>query len=459
VIDTIAAISTGNIPSAIGIIRLSGENTLSICSKILFGKGKFFTPEYISENSRRAIYCDFVDGNVRLDQIVFVFFKNPNSYTGEDLAEFSLHGNPILLKKALQLIFREGARPAREGEFTKRAFLNGKLDLTGAEAIGRLISARSNFELELAQKNVFGEIHRLSSRVRSDLISLKAECEAEIDFSTEDLTYESKDERKSRMIGLRELCAKVLRNSKRAESFIEQNKIVIYGEPNTGKSSLLNSLIGRERAIVSNIPGTTRDYLSESFSIGGIPLQLIDTAGVRETEDIIEKMGIERSQNEFANANLRLFLLDVSQPIDFEIFRDTHKLKLENSILVANKIDIADESWLETKKHFQSTGISLCEVSCKTKEGLEDLLNSIQAHLIHIDKSDDFVLLEERNEFYFQKIQEHLKLAIELMESDVPAEIYIKEIDYALENVGLINGKVGTEEILGRIFSKFCVGK
>ncbi|MBK8397326.1 MAG: tRNA uridine-5-carboxymethylaminomethyl(34) synthesis GTPase MnmE [Leptospiraceae bacterium] len=457
--ETIAAISTGNIPSAIGIIRLSGENTLSICSKILFGKGEFFKQEYISENSRKAIYCDLVDGNNRLDQIVFVFFKNPNSYTGEDLAEFSLHGNPILLKKALQLIFREGARPAREGEFTKRAFLNGKLDLTAAEAIGRLISARSNFELELAQKNVFGEIHRLSSRVRSDLISLKAECEAEIDFSTEDLTYESKEQRKNRMVTLHELCKKVLRNAKRAESFIEQNKIVIYGEPNTGKSSLLNSLIGRERAIVSNVPGTTRDFLSESFSLGGIPLQLIDTAGVRDTEDHIEKMGIERSQNEFANANLRLFVIDVSTSIDVEKFAQIHKLKMQNSIIVANKIDIEHNSWKINKELFRTLGISLCEVSCKTKQGLEELLNSIQTHLIHIDKSDDFVLLEERNEYYFKKIQEHLEIAINLMETEAPAEIYIKEIDYALENVGLINGKVGTEEILGRIFSKFCVGK
>ncbi len=456
--DTIAAISSGNIPSAIGIIRLSGEDTLSICAKILFGKGNLLTPEFIDSNPRQAIYCDFVDDGNRLDQIVFLFFKNPNSYTGEDLAEFYLHGNPILLKKALQVIFKNGARPAREGEFTKRAFLNGKLDLTAAEAIGRLISARSSFELELAQKNVFGEIHRLSSRVRSDLISLKAECEAEIDFSTEDLTYETKEERKNRMIALYELCTKVLRNAKRAESFIEQNKIVIYGEPNTGKSSLLNSLIGRERAIVSNIPGTTRDYLSESFSLNGIPLQLIDTAGVRETEDSIERMGIERSQNEFAKANLRLFVLDVSIPIDFEKFMGQHEFKIKNSILVANKIDIANETWEKTSAQFQAIGINPCEVSCKTKQGLEELLNSIQTHLIHIDKSDDFVLLEERNEYYFRKIQDHLKLAIDLMES-APAEIYIKEIDYALENVGLINGKVGTEEILGRIFSKFCVGK
>lgn len=457
--DTIAAISTGNIPSAIGIIRLSGEDTLSICSKILFGKGNLLSEEFILKNPRKAIYCDLVDGTNLLDKIVFLYFQCPNSYTGEDLAEFSLHGNPILLKNALQLIFHHGARPAREGEFTKRAFLNGKLDLTSAEAIGRLISARSKFELDLAQKNVFGEIHRLSSRVRSDLISLKAEFEAEIDFSTEDLTYESKEQRKKRIFALYELCTKVLQNSKRAESFIEHNKIVIYGEPNTGKSSLLNSLIGKDRAIVSSIPGTTRDYLSESFSLNGIPLLLIDTAGIRETEDAVEKLGIERSQNEFANANLRLLILDVSLPIDFETFINKNEFKIENLILVANKIDIAHFTWINTKAKFLEMNISFCEVSCKTKQGLEELLHSIQTHLIQIDKTDDFVLLEERNEFYFQAIQEHLKLALELTEMGTPAEIIIKEIDYALENVGMINGKVGTEEILGRIFSKFCVGK
>lgn len=455
--DTIAAISSGNIPSAIGIIRLSGENTLSICQKVLSGKENL-NAEFILQNPRKAIYCDFVDDSKHIDQIVFLFFKNPNSYTGEDLAEFYFHGNPILLKNALQILFRHGARPAREGEFTKRAFLSGKLDLTGAEAIGRLISARSKFELELAQKNVFGEIHRLSSRVRSDLISLKAECEAEIDFSTEDLTYESFEQRKERINSLYSLCSKVLDSSKRAESFIEHNKIVIYGEPNTGKSSLLNSLIGKERAIVSNVPGTTRDYLAENFSINGIPLQLVDTAGIRETEDSIEKMGIERSHSEFDSANLRLFILDISNSIPFDEFIFQYDSKIRNSILVANKLDIAHSSWENTKQRFQSIGIEPCEVSCKSKQGIEELLNSIHNHLIQIDKSDDYVLLEERNEFYFRKIQEHLKNAIDLM-SSAPAEIYIKEIDYALENVGHINGKIGTEEILGRIFSKFCVGK
>ncbi|HMV44876.1 MAG TPA: tRNA uridine-5-carboxymethylaminomethyl(34) synthesis GTPase MnmE [Leptospiraceae bacterium] len=457
-IDTIAAISSGNIPSAIGIIRLSGENVLSICSKVLSGKDGLLTSDFIQQNPRKAIYCDFVEDDIHIDQIVFIFFKNPNSYTGEDLAEFYFHGNPILLKNALQILFKKGARPAKEGEFTKRAFLNGKLDLTGAEAIGRLINARSKFELELAQKNVFGEIHRLSSRVRSDLISLKAECEAEIDFSTEDLTYESFEQRKERIHSLYKLCTKVLDSSKRAESFIEHNKIVIYGEPNTGKSSLLNSLIGKERAIVSSIPGTTRDYLAENFSLNGIPLQLVDTAGIRETEDSIEKMGIQKSHTEFESANLRLFILDISKPILFDELIERYEHKIRNSILVANKLDIAHESWVKNKELFRSANIEACEVSCKTKQGIDELLNSIHSRLIQIDKSDDYVLLEERNEFYFRKIQEHLKNAIDLMES-APAEIYIKEIDYALENVGYINGKIDTEEILGRIFSKFCVGK
>lgn len=458
--DTIAAISTGHSPGAIGAIRISGPEALEICTKILSRNQSPLSKEFILSNLRKAVYCDLVDGEVRKDQIVFIFYKSPNSYTGEDLAELFLHGNTVLLKNSLHLIFEHGARPAREGEFTRRAFLNGKLELTAAEAIGRLISARSNFELELAQKNIFGEISKLSSRVRSDLISLKAECEAEIDFSTEDLTFESFEERKKRVLSLYQLCEKVLNGSRRAEKIIRGNKIVIYGEPNTGKSSLLNSIVGKDRAIVTDIPGTTRDYLTEHFTLSGIPLQLVDTAGIRQTDDTIEKMGIERSEAEFQNANIRLFVIDVHRPIHFDEFLETHGSKLKDCIIVANKIDLAHPTWKgENLERFKNLNPSLCEISCKSREGLDALLEIIREKLTHLDKPEDFVLLEERNEFHFLKIQDHLGKLINLMENNAPAEIYIKEIDYALENIGMVNGRVDTEEVLGRIFSKFCVGK
>jgi len=460
-IDTIAALSTAHGPGAIGILRVSGKQTLQIATTLLFKNDSPLSEEYILSHARSAIYCDFIHFGKPIDQVVFLFFKAPNSYTGEDLAEFHLHGNPILLKKALAAIFDVGARPALQGEFTKRSFLNGKSSLTQAEAIGRLIESRSRYELELAQKNVFGEISKLASKVRSDLISLKAECEAEIDFSTEDLTYESLEERKNRMTALNELCRTLIQNSERAEKLILQSTVVLFGAPNTGKSSLMNLLIGRERSIISDIPGTTRDYIAEELSLDGMPIRLVDTAGVRETEDSIEKMGIERSEREADAANVRLILMDVSLPIQKSEFLNMYKSRLNGSILVANKMDIAHPSWNESEWHeleakYQS---ELAMVSCKSKAGINDLLMKLKRKLNNAEVSDDYILLEERHKFHIVSIHKHLTEAIVLLENKAPAEIYIQEINYALQEIGEINGRVQNEEILGRIFSKFCVGK
>ncbi len=457
--ETIVAVSTSFVPSAIGLIRLSGPDALEISSKLLTKNNSPLTKEFILENIRKSLYCDFEFENEKLDQIVFVFFKSPASYTGEDLGEFSFHGNPILLKKALDIFFKSGARPALEGEFTKRAFLNQKLDLSKAEAIGRLISARSNLELELAKKNVYGEISRLSSRLRSDLISLKAECEAEIDFSTEDLTYESLEERKNRMLKVISLCETTLESSNRADASLEEISIVIFGEPNSGKSSLLNLLLGKERAIVSEIAGTTRDYLKENLNLNGVPVSLVDTAGIRETEDKIEKLGIERSFEEFKKAKFKLFVIDTSIQIDFENFFEKHKENLNKSILVANKIDKKENSWDNAKKKFVEQNILVHEISCIKKTGINDLVKILNDKFNTETSKEDFILLEERNKFNLRKILESVKTSLELFLQNAPAEIYIKEIDSALYFIGMINGRVDQEEILGRIFSKFCVGK
>ncbi|MCE9501434.1 MAG: tRNA uridine-5-carboxymethylaminomethyl(34) synthesis GTPase MnmE, partial [Leptospira sp.] len=338
--ETIAAISTANGPGAIGIIRISGDLVLRISSAILFKKNSPPMGQFLGSNPRISVYCELRDGEERLDQIVCVYYKAPHSYTGEDLIELNLHGNPLLLKTVLQLIFRNGARPAKEGEFTKRAFLNNKLNLSEAEAVGRLIAARSRLELELSQKNIFGEISRLASRIRSELISLKAECEAEIDFSTEDLTFESLEDRNKRIKSLGQLCSELIRKSEITEKTISGTKVVIYGAPNTGKSSLLNCIVGKNRAITSHNPGTTRDYISEDIQIEGIPVQLVDTAGVRETSDPVERTGIEQSEREFESARVRLVLFDASSDINLNGFILKNEAKLKNSILVINKIDL-----------------------------------------------------------------------------------------------------------------------
>ncbi|MDF3819819.1 tRNA uridine-5-carboxymethylaminomethyl(34) synthesis GTPase MnmE [Leptospira sp. 96542] len=459
--DTIAALSTASGPGAIGILRVSGRAVLDIATRVLKKNNKTLNPEFISNQKRTAISCDFHDGDKPIDQIVFIYFEAPNTYTGEDLAEFHFHGNPILLKRGLQILFENGARPATKGEFTKRSYLNGKISLSGAEAIARLIESRSRYELELAQKNVFGEITKLSSKIRSDLISLKAECEAEIDFSTEDLTFESLEQRKQRMISLKDLCIKLIADSKRAETIILQSTVVLFGEPNTGKSSLMNLLIGKDRSIISDIPGTTRDYIAEEISLDGIPIRLIDTAGIRETTDNIEKMGIERSKREADNANIRLLLVDTSAPMDPDQFLESQALRLLGSILVANKIDAKDTSWDSKvwKEKESKFGFSLMEISCKTKEGIPQLLELLKTKLSAESSVEDMVLLEDRQIFHIQKIETCLTEAVQLLEVGTPAEIYIQEIDEAIRQIGEVNGVVENEEILGRIFSKFCVGK
>ncbi|MCX7999037.1 MAG: tRNA uridine-5-carboxymethylaminomethyl(34) synthesis GTPase MnmE [Leptospiraceae bacterium] len=459
--DTIAAISTAAIPSAIGIIRISGKKTSKICSQILYKNQKPLTEEYFYKNPRYVTYCDLVISNKMLDQVLFTFFKAPHSFTGEDMGEISMHGNPILMRKVLESLFTLGARPAERGEFTKRAYLNGKLDISSAEAISRLINARSKFELELAQKNLFGELWKLESRLRSELMNIKAECEAEIDFSTEDLTFESLEERKNRFKNVIELCQKIISGSQRAEQMIQKTKIVIYGEPNVGKSSLMNLILGKERAIVSHIPGTTRDFLTEDLYLEGLPIQLVDTAGIRETEDLVEKLGIQRSEKEFESANVRILVVDLSQNSNVDKFFERYATKLQNTIVLGNKCDILHPTWNlnEFSQRLTEMGAYFVKCSCKSKEGVDELLEKIHELISSSEIHEDVVLLEERNIYLLKKIISNLETALTLINENAPSEIYVKEVDSCLELVGQINGRIDTEEILGRIFSKFCIGK
>lgn len=405
--------------------------------------------------------CELKTFSQKLDQVLFTFFKAPHSFTGEDMGEISLHGNPILMRKVLELLFTLGARPAERGEFTKRAYLNGKLDLSSAEAISRLVNARSKFELELAQKNLFGELHKLESRLRSELLNIKAECEAEIDFSTEDLTFESLQERKFRIERVIQLCKKIINGSQRAEQIIQKTKIVIYGEPNVGKSSLMNLILGKDRAIVSHIPGTTRDFLSEDLFLEGLPIQLVDTAGVRETQDPIEKLGIQKSEAEFETANVRVLVIDLSFPFNEENFLQRYAPKLKDTIVLGNKVDILHETWdLDNfSSKLKQKGAYFVAFSCKTKQGLEELLETIHKLIEKQEFQEDLILLEERNFYLINQIQNSLQNALKLLEENAPAEVYVKEIDLCLERIGEINGRVENEEVLGRIFSKFCIGK
>ncbi len=459
--DTIVAISTPNGTGAIGIIRVSGTLAFPIATKVLVHGGFPFNEDSLRLKSRKSLYVGFQDPVTKnlLDRILFIGFSKPHTYTGEDLCEYHFHGNPILLRSALEVICKSGARPAMPGEFTKRAYSNGKMDLTEAEAVRRIIHSRSRLELELARKNYFGEISKLSSRLRSELIGLKAEFEAEIDFSTEDLTYETREERSARIRRIIQLTETVIEKSARTDRLIGKSKVVLIGEPNAGKSSLLNLLIGRERAITSPIPGTTRDYISEDLQLSGIPIQLIDTAGLRETKDEIEQLGIEKTLQEVRNANLCLYLIDMSQDRDWKEFMRANREILRKSVLVANKLDSRSPSWSEDEWRVEFPDSRLLSISCRTGEGVEELISVIQEELAGKESSEEFVLLEDRQKYHFQRMVESLSRADELIQTRAPAEIVIEEINESLHEVSNLLGEISTEEILGRIFSTFCVGK
>ena len=457
---TIAAISTSNVSAAIGMIRISGKDCIFISSKILSKNGTYLDEKFFKQNVRKAIFCDLVLDDSIFDHVIVIYYQKPYSYTGEDLIELSLHGNIILLKKTLSKIFSLGAIPAERGEFTKKAFLNQKLDLNYAEAIHRLIGAKTEFELKIAQRNMSGEISRVSSNIRSKLISLKAECEAEVDFSTEDLTYQSLDDRKNSIYDLQIFCKDLISKTKKINHYIDSMKVVLYGEPNTGKSSLMNELLGKNRSIVSSIEGTTRDYISEKLHLEDISIELVDTAGIRFSQNEIESLGIQKGKQEFKKSHLCLYIIDSSEEINMSLLEDELNL-VDCCIVVANKVDINHSNWEKNKLEILKL-YELAEISCKTKYGLEDLQKKIYQKLNQnylLNSNEDFVFLEERNISYIENIVLHLEKTLQLISQAAPVEIYIKEIDECLEYIGKLSGKIEKEEIFGRIFSNFCVGK
>jgi len=450
--DTIAAVATANGRSALGVVRIAGPATLSILQRYCR------TTKQISDFPRVALLAKiFLNNGELLDEVIVLYFPAPHSYTGDDLAEISFHGNPIILRRfILQICEEEGVRPAEPGEFTRRAFINGKMDLTEAESIERLVSARNEYELTAVRKVYSGELKRLILRFRSALVSLKAEIEAGIDFSTEDLTYESRDSLQNTTRKLIDEITAILRKNEASHKVSAGLRVAIAGRPNAGKSSLLNVLTGKERAIVTAIAGTTRDYIVEELNLDGVPVHFIDTAGLRETEDEIEKEGIRRSRNEIHLSDLVLHVLDASLPAEElqDIEQELSGIPEDTVVIrVWNKID---KSGVPSNFNQDTRSLS---VSCKTGAGIDELLQFIRDYIFSDPVSHDPFLLEDRHQFHFRKIKVALEKLLELWRENTPEEICVLEIDTALEHIGRITGEITTEDILGRIFSTFCIGK
>ena len=447
--DTIAALATPPGEGAIAVIRISGPQSLSIADALFRGSR---SPSTIGE--RNVAFGRIIDaqGDV-LDEVLLTVFRNPRSYTGEDLVEISGHGGSLVASRVLARALEAGARMARPGEFTERAFLNGKLDLTQAEAVMDLISAGTPRAARAAAAQLEGRIGEAIHALRGNLLECVAHLEAFIDFPEEGIDPENGAALRRRMERIGGQLADLLATADEGRLLREGITLALCGAPNAGKSSLLNRLLGAKRAIVNEAPGTTRDTIEEKASLGGYPFRVIDTAGLRETADPVEQEGVRRAKHAAEQADLRIHLVDAS------LFSDAAVIPaplFDQEILVYNKMDLL------TDGNVPSQGIA---ISCCTGEGIDTLIQTIIATVKkpsqggHGEVAQDGAAINIRHQQCLRRAASSLETAMNLLADGEPPELVAVELRSALGAVGEVVGEAGTEEILGKIFSSFCIGK
>jgi len=458
--DTIAAIATPPGKGAIGVIKISGESSLSILKKI-------FRPfKSRSEFESHKLYYGFIvdpkDEKV-IDEVLVVYMKKPKTYTREDVVEIYAHSGYYILKKILELVLKEGARPALPGEFTLRAYLNGRIDLSQAEAIQELVSAKTETALNLALNTLLGKLSGKVNALRNELLEILVLVESAIDFPEEDIEIMKPDQLSQKIKEkILPVIEELIKNYEEGKIYKEGISLVIAGKPNVGKSSLMNTLLKEERAIVTPIPGTTRDFLEEEANIEGLPVKLIDTAGLRETEDIVEKIGVERAKKKFKEADLIMFLVDVSEHPSYEDYKIYQEVKNFPHLVILNKIDIQPNHIKEWKEELLKWGIDeILEISVKENINLDKLCKKI-FEKITSEKGTQVpeVVPNLRQKIALENAKEYLLNALkELEKKDPLPELIAIEIRSAISSLSEIIGEVTTEDLLTQIFSTFCIGK
>lgn len=452
--DTIVAIATGEVISAIGIVRLSGKQSFEIVQKIFPSKNLTVLPSHTLHFGKL-----YGENQQIIDEVVISLFKSPHSYTGEDVIEISCHGNPLILKKVVETCIRLGARLANPGEFTLRAFLNGKLDLTQAEAVADLIHAQSDKAHELALKQLKGGFSQDLKSLRTQLLDLASLLELELDFSEEDVEFANRNEL---LLILQQIFIKIneLKNSFRLGNVIKQGiPTVIAGRPNAGKSSLLNLLLNEERAIVSDIAGTTRDTIEETLNLNGILFQFIDTAGIRKATDTIETIGIQKTFEKIQKASVLIYLFDCQLTNEEQILEDLQSFPLENLylILVANKLDLNPS--FEFNEELNQIASKTLKISCKNKESIDTIKKCLIEYAQNQTISNSTIVTNARHYEALEKCHEALTQALNNMKNQVSSEFIAQDLRQVLYYLGTITGEITNDEILGNIFSKFCIGK
>ncbi len=455
--DTIAAIATAPGEGGIGVVRISGEKSKEILEKIFLKKNseKDLVP--------RMMHYGFVRNNFSgelIDEVMAVYFKAPYSYTAEDVVEIQCHGSMVSLRKILSLVLKNGARIAESGEFTKRAFLNGRLDLSQAEAVIDLIRAKSDKSFDVALNQLEGNFSKEIRKIRAELMNSLVNITVNIDYPDEDIEQLTFENLVSDLTSVRVKVEKMLQTSNTGRIMSEGLKISIIGKPNVGKSSLMNALLKETRAIVTSVPGTTRDTIEEMLTIRGIPVKLTDTAGIRHTEDIIEKIGIEKSKEAFNNADLIIFMADRSRVLDEEDFSILSHIGEKKAIVILNKTDLP-KAFDETEIEKLLPKACIIEASVANGEGIEELENVVE-NLVYggeVKQSDSMMVTNVRHKNLLEEADSSLADAIEMAKACQPLELLEIDASRAYECLGAITGEAVEEDIINEVFARFCLGK
>ena len=450
--DTIVAQSTPQGEGAIGIIRLSGKDSIKIINKL------FPSKDLSNVKSHTIHYGNLEYKNSIIDEVLVSVFIEPNSYTRENIVEISCHGSSFIIKKILSITVELGARIADKGEFTFRSFLSGNIDLSQAEAVSDLISSNSENSHKMAINHIKGVFSKKIKQLRKDLINLSSLLELELDFSEEDVEFANRDKLETL---LDEIVSfnNILLDSYKLNNVIKDGiNVLILGKPNVGKSTILNSLLEDDKAIISDIPGTTRDVLEDTITIGGNLLRFIDTAGIRDTNDKIEKIGIKKALQQVEKAALILYVIDLenssSKSIQSEL--DSNFLKNKNIIIVGNKNDLKIKK--EVNEYFINN--SLIQISAQKNEDIINLKNSLNSFIKeNLVNSDSSIMINERHFAALNNVNKSIFNVKKNLKNKSNTDLLALDIKYALTHLGEITGEISNDEVLGNIFSKFCIGK
>jgi tRNA modification GTPase len=459
--DTIAAISTPIGEGGIGIVRLSGTDSISIVDKIFYSPKNKSLRDLASHRILYGFIKDPLTGEI-IDEVLVTVMRSPHTYTKEDVVEINCHGGMSPLRKTLEIVIKEGARLADPGEFTMRAFINGRLDLSQAEAVLDLIRAKTDESRRIAMEQLQGGLSEKITIIRDRLKELCANIEAYIDFPEDDIETATKEELKKSIEEIKSELQRLVKTYDEARFFREGLSIAIVGRPNVGKSSLLNALLKKDRAIVAPLPGTTRDVIEEYLNIKGLPVRIMDTAGIRKVDDIAEKEGVKRSLQSIENADLVIAIFDGSEQLCEEDLEVLDKTKDKKTITVINKCDLPhvldDSSFIP---YFSSNDYCILRVSATRGDGLEELKSTIFNSFLNDWKEvrEGVLVTNIRHKIAIENTLSALDRALSGMSEDAPIEIIALEIRDSLDRLGEIIGVTTTEDILDCIFKNFCIGK